>query len=194
MAAPDFPASPTVGQTYTAPSGNIYKWDGSVWTTSTVGGPVVQVAPAYNYPLPSTATGTMCAFNVAWTPGSIYRLRAQGVYKRNLGTLSLSLNWGSGMGVQSISDGTTATNVPVEWQWDQFIYVNTATDVWHSTVQSTAGASQISTYSGYGGTGALNSPGYNPGGVNTITITTSYNQSNAANYSQLTWSTLEQLK
>src|SRR5262249_36574233 len=36
MAAPDFPAAPTVGQTYTAPSGNIYKWDGAVWQTSSV--------------------------------------------------------------------------------------------------------------------------------------------------------------
>jgi|SRR5215471_14056393 len=34
MAAPDFPASPTVGQTYTAPSGLVYTWDGKVWTTS----------------------------------------------------------------------------------------------------------------------------------------------------------------
>src|SRR5215472_7934768 len=36
MAAPDFPAAPTVGQIYTAPSGNIYKWDGTVWQTSSV--------------------------------------------------------------------------------------------------------------------------------------------------------------
>jgi len=35
MAAPDFPASPTVGQTYTAPSGNVYTWDGAVWKNST---------------------------------------------------------------------------------------------------------------------------------------------------------------
>jgi len=35
MAAPDFPASPTVGQTYTAPSGLVYKWDGAVWSTQT---------------------------------------------------------------------------------------------------------------------------------------------------------------
>jgi|SRR5215831_1998052 len=34
MAAPDFPASPTVGQTYTAPSGLVYTWDGQVWNTS----------------------------------------------------------------------------------------------------------------------------------------------------------------
>src|SRR5215472_8897306 len=34
MAAPDFPASPTVGQTYTAPSGLIYTWDGKVWSTT----------------------------------------------------------------------------------------------------------------------------------------------------------------
>jgi len=34
MAAPDFPASPTVGQTYTAPSGLVYTWDGTVWTTT----------------------------------------------------------------------------------------------------------------------------------------------------------------
>jgi|SRR5215813_5503539 len=34
MAAPDFPASPTVGQVYTAPSGNIYTWDGAVWNTT----------------------------------------------------------------------------------------------------------------------------------------------------------------
>jgi len=34
MAAPDFPASPTVGQTYTAPSGIVYTWDGKVWTTT----------------------------------------------------------------------------------------------------------------------------------------------------------------
>src|SRR5215467_13736233 len=34
MAAPDFPASPTVGQTYTAPNGIVYTWDGAVWTTT----------------------------------------------------------------------------------------------------------------------------------------------------------------
>jgi len=34
MAAPDFPASPTIGQTYTASSGVIYTWDGAVWSTS----------------------------------------------------------------------------------------------------------------------------------------------------------------
>jgi len=34
MAAPDFPASPTVGQTYTAPSGLVYTWDGAVWANS----------------------------------------------------------------------------------------------------------------------------------------------------------------
>jgi len=34
MAAPDFPASPTVGQTYTAPSGLVYTWDGAVWSNS----------------------------------------------------------------------------------------------------------------------------------------------------------------
>src|SRR5262252_619249 len=34
MAAPDFPANPTVGQVYTAPSGNVYTWDGAVWTTT----------------------------------------------------------------------------------------------------------------------------------------------------------------
>jgi len=34
MAAPDFPASPTVGQIYTAPSGNVYTWDGAVWVNS----------------------------------------------------------------------------------------------------------------------------------------------------------------
>lgn len=28
----DFPASPTVGQTYTAPSGVVYSWDGYGWT------------------------------------------------------------------------------------------------------------------------------------------------------------------
>jgi len=42
MAAPDFPASPTVGQTYTAPSGLIYTWDGKVWTT-TAGAPATFV-------------------------------------------------------------------------------------------------------------------------------------------------------
>jgi hypothetical protein len=37
MAAPDFPASPTVGQVYTAPSsGTVYKWDGAVWYTTGV--------------------------------------------------------------------------------------------------------------------------------------------------------------
>jgi hypothetical protein len=36
MAAPDFPASPTVGQIYTAPSGTVYKWDGAVWYTAGV--------------------------------------------------------------------------------------------------------------------------------------------------------------
>jgi len=36
MAAPDFPASPTVGQIYTASSGIVYKWDGAVWTTTGV--------------------------------------------------------------------------------------------------------------------------------------------------------------
>jgi|SRR5215467_13194097 len=36
MAAPDFPASPTVGQVYTAPSGNAYTWDGAVWATTSV--------------------------------------------------------------------------------------------------------------------------------------------------------------
>ncbi len=37
MAAPDFPASPTVGQIYTAPSsGIVYKWDGAVWGTAGV--------------------------------------------------------------------------------------------------------------------------------------------------------------
>src|SRR5262245_9709367 len=34
MAAPDFPASPTVGQTYTPSSGLTYRWDGQVWTTT----------------------------------------------------------------------------------------------------------------------------------------------------------------
>jgi len=34
MAAPDFPASPTVGQIYTAPSGIQYTWDGKVWSSS----------------------------------------------------------------------------------------------------------------------------------------------------------------
>jgi len=34
MSAPDFPASPTVGQTYTAPSGIVYTWDGAVWKTT----------------------------------------------------------------------------------------------------------------------------------------------------------------
>src|SRR5262245_54806948 len=34
MAAPDFPASPTVGQIYTAPSGNVYTYDGAVWNTT----------------------------------------------------------------------------------------------------------------------------------------------------------------
>jgi|SRR5262245_7263285 len=34
MAAPDFPASPTVGQTYTPTSGLTYRWDGQVWTTT----------------------------------------------------------------------------------------------------------------------------------------------------------------
>src|SRR5215467_4430389 len=34
MAAPDFPASPTLNQTYTAPSGLVYTWDGKVWTTT----------------------------------------------------------------------------------------------------------------------------------------------------------------
>ena len=34
MAAPDFPASPSIGQTYTASSGVIYTWDGAVWATS----------------------------------------------------------------------------------------------------------------------------------------------------------------
>ena len=34
MAAPDFPASPTVGQIYTGPSGVAYSWDGTVWTNS----------------------------------------------------------------------------------------------------------------------------------------------------------------
>ena len=33
MAAPDFPNSPTLGQTYTGPNGNIFTWDGAVWTT-----------------------------------------------------------------------------------------------------------------------------------------------------------------
>src|SRR5262245_34829615 len=34
MAAPDFPASPTVGQIYTAPSGIQYTFDGKVWSSS----------------------------------------------------------------------------------------------------------------------------------------------------------------
>jgi hypothetical protein len=34
MAAPDFPSSPTIGQTYTAPSGLQYTYDGQVWTSS----------------------------------------------------------------------------------------------------------------------------------------------------------------
>jgi len=34
MAAPDFPASPSVGQIYTAPNGVAYSWDGTVWTNS----------------------------------------------------------------------------------------------------------------------------------------------------------------
>lgn len=47
MAALDFPASPTVGQTYTPPSGAVYTWDGTVWT---LGGPIP--------PGPWTDTGT----------------------------------------------------------------------------------------------------------------------------------------
>src|SRR5215467_13671940 len=34
MAAPDFPNAPTLNQTYTAPSGLVYTWDGKVWTTT----------------------------------------------------------------------------------------------------------------------------------------------------------------
>src|SRR5215468_3789737 len=34
MAAPDFPASPSLNQTYTAPSGIVYTWDGKVWSTT----------------------------------------------------------------------------------------------------------------------------------------------------------------
>ena len=34
MAAPDFPGSPTVGQTYTPTSGLTYRWDGQVWSTT----------------------------------------------------------------------------------------------------------------------------------------------------------------
>jgi len=33
MAALDFPASPTVGQTYSA-NGGTYTWDGTVWVAS----------------------------------------------------------------------------------------------------------------------------------------------------------------
>jgi Chaperone of endosialidase len=36
MAALDFPNSPTVGATYTAPNGAVYTWDGAAWTVSGV--------------------------------------------------------------------------------------------------------------------------------------------------------------
>ena len=34
----DFPASPTVGQTFAAPNGVTYQWNGTLWVTASAGG------------------------------------------------------------------------------------------------------------------------------------------------------------
>lgn len=44
MTAPDFPYNPTVGQTYTTPSGLVYTWSGQAWTFGFYDSPTQQFA------------------------------------------------------------------------------------------------------------------------------------------------------
>jgi len=70
--APDFPASPTVGQTYTAPSGLVYTWDGKVWTTTgPLSGTPAGGALTGTYPNPTLATGVIAPAIVRALPAGV---------------------------------------------------------------------------------------------------------------------------
>jgi hypothetical protein len=101
MAAIDFPASPTTGQTFSAPNGVIYQWDSVKW--------VIAFAPAGMVALKTNAPNAMAVsqwatLTVSWASvdfnvgggtwnGSQYTVPVAGLYKVDF---SLGLNWPAG--------------------------------------------------------------------------------------------------
>ena len=109
MAVLDFPASPSVGQLYTATNGFVYQWDGAAWTLSAAGlakpaalritRTTTLALPAASTAIPFTATQwptLVSGGGLSWVVGSPTRLTVteDGIY---MVTASLSCSGTSGV-------------------------------------------------------------------------------------------------
>lgn len=122
MAAPDFPASPTVDQVYTAPSGNVYKWDGAVWTTTT--------APQNAY---WTDTGTALRPTDATRTVSVPYATAP----------SDVLTWGAGTAKMRVGEGTSGLALRHNWRAGASAPDDATKAAWAAYVGTTADTFQL---------------------------------------------------